>query len=151
MQITYYGMFLQDDWKVTPRLTLNLGLRYEYESPRTDRYNQLDTFDYHATPPLQVPGLNLEGALTFVGRERRLAIPGNAGPQQRSAARGLCLPAGFEDGVARRRRNLLRLHAGSGHRLGGFRQHRLYGPTNQVMSLTASLRFRSSTIRFRTA
>jgi outer membrane receptor protein involved in Fe transport len=67
MQITYYGGFLQDDWKVTPRLTLNLGLRYEYESPRTERYNQLDTFDYNAASPLQAPGLNLKGALTFVG------------------------------------------------------------------------------------
>lgn len=67
MQITYYGGYVQDDWKVTPKLTLNLGLRYEYESPRTERYNQLDTFDYNAAPPVQAPGLNLKGGLKFVG------------------------------------------------------------------------------------
>jgi hypothetical protein len=39
-QNTYYAAFLQDDWKLTPRLTVNLGLRYEYESPMTDRYNR---------------------------------------------------------------------------------------------------------------
>lgn len=67
MQNIYYALFLQEDWKVTPRLTLNLGLRYDFESPRTDRFNQLTNFDYSAQPPLQGTGLNLRGALSFVG------------------------------------------------------------------------------------
>jgi outer membrane receptor protein involved in Fe transport len=66
-QTTYYALFVQDDFKVTPRLTLNLGLRYDYESPRTDRFNQLTNFDYAVRPPLQAPGLDLRGALSFVG------------------------------------------------------------------------------------
>ncbi|MBI3694835.1 MAG: TonB-dependent receptor, partial [Acidobacteria bacterium] len=65
-QTTYYALFVQDDFKVTPRLTLNLGLRYDYELPRTDRFNQLTNFDYGIKPPLDAPGLNLHGALKFV-------------------------------------------------------------------------------------
>ena len=63
----YYALFVQDSFKVTPRLTLDYGLRWEYETPRTDRFNQLTNFDYDATPPIQAPGLNLRGALSFVG------------------------------------------------------------------------------------
>jgi hypothetical protein len=67
LQDLYYAAFLQDDWKVSRKLTLNLGLRWDYESPRTDRFNELANFDYHAASPLKAPGLNLHGGLTFVG------------------------------------------------------------------------------------
>ena len=39
------GAFVQDDWRLTPRLTLNLGLRYEYETPLTEDNNKLSQFD----------------------------------------------------------------------------------------------------------
>jgi hypothetical protein len=67
LQTKYSAIFFQDNYKVTPRLTLNYGIRWEYETPRTDRYNQLTNFDYSAVPPLNAPGLNLHGALSFVG------------------------------------------------------------------------------------
>lgn len=71
MQHSYWGGFVQDDWKATNKLTLNLGLRYEYEAPRTERYNQLTNFDQSLVPPLQAAGLDLRGALAFVGVDGR--------------------------------------------------------------------------------
>jgi hypothetical protein len=39
-QTTYYAAFVQDDWKLTRRITLNLGLRFESESPMSERYDR---------------------------------------------------------------------------------------------------------------
>lgn len=63
----YYALFVQDAYRVNTKLTLNLGLRWEMETPRTDRFNQLTTFDYAGKVPLTAPGLDLKGVLTFVG------------------------------------------------------------------------------------
>jgi Carboxypeptidase regulatory-like domain/TonB dependent receptor len=54
-----YGFFTQDNWKVTPNVTLNLGLRYDVTLPRTDRFNRQDWFDPNATSPLN------NGRLTY--------------------------------------------------------------------------------------
>jgi hypothetical protein len=44
LRYKYYGGYVNDDWKVTPKLTLNLGIRYEYESAPYERYNQQSNF-----------------------------------------------------------------------------------------------------------
>jgi outer membrane receptor protein involved in Fe transport len=39
-QDKYFALYIADDWKVSKKLTLNLGLRYEYESPMTERFDR---------------------------------------------------------------------------------------------------------------
>ncbi|HTR38854.1 MAG TPA: TonB-dependent receptor [Bryobacteraceae bacterium] len=43
-----YAGFFQDDWRISRRLTLNLGLRYEYEPPQVDSHNAWGNFDPHS-------------------------------------------------------------------------------------------------------
>lgn len=45
-----WGFYLADDWKISPRLTLNLGMRYELELPTTERYNR-NILDFDFTSP----------------------------------------------------------------------------------------------------
>lgn len=42
---TYYGAFVQDDWRPIPALTINYGIRYDLRPPMLDRSNQLGNFD----------------------------------------------------------------------------------------------------------
>ncbi len=49
------AFYVQDDWKVTPKLTLNLGLRYEWSTPYTERTNQLQFSDFTGSTGITIP------------------------------------------------------------------------------------------------
>ncbi|HUQ93674.1 MAG TPA: TonB-dependent receptor, partial [Bryobacteraceae bacterium] len=68
----YYAGFVHDDWKVSRRLTLNLGFRYDYEGSLAERYNRMVrgfAFDQASPIASRVPGLNLRGGLLFAGSQ----------------------------------------------------------------------------------
>jgi hypothetical protein len=60
----YYGFFAQDDWKALSRLTVNLGLRFEWSDSPTEKYDRQSIVSL--TAPNSGAG-NLPGALIFAG------------------------------------------------------------------------------------
>jgi hypothetical protein len=79
-QTHYLGLFIQEDWKVKPNLTLNFGVRYELETPYTERFNRTAygyDFNAPAPPKMQVPGLALKGGLLFAGVDGNPRTEGN--------------------------------------------------------------------------
>jgi len=84
----YHAAFFQDDWRVTRRLTLNLGLRYEIDLGTTERYNRrIHDFDpnvvnpteaavkarYEQNPIPEIPveQFRLRGGLVFASPDKR--------------------------------------------------------------------------------
>ncbi len=66
-QQIYRAVYFGDAWRVSNRLTLNLGLRYEQNGPWSERFNRLGDWDLGATNPLAAPtGLPLKGELQLV-------------------------------------------------------------------------------------
>jgi hypothetical protein len=58
LRYTNFEAYVQDDWKVTPRLTLNLGVRYSYFPSPTDSNNTLVNFDPSLFNPSAVPTID---------------------------------------------------------------------------------------------
>jgi len=60
----FWGAFVQDDWKITPKLTLNLGVRWDMDTPRWEQHNRQSGFDGNAINPVA----GVPGVITFAGR-----------------------------------------------------------------------------------
>ncbi len=87
-----FGAYIQDQWRVNPRLTVNIGVRYENQRPATERYDRFTYFDPGAVNPLnnaispaygtpvsQVLGHPLKGAFAYAAANdgRRFLWPPN--------------------------------------------------------------------------
>lgn len=66
----YGALFVQDDIRVTRRLTLNVGLRFDYNGAWQERYNRMTRgFAFNTPSPLQISGMDLRGGLLYVGKD----------------------------------------------------------------------------------
>jgi len=59
----YFAAFVQDDWRVNRKLTLNIGLRYDIEGNAYDVFNERSNFNFFRTNPVT----NLPGVVEFAG------------------------------------------------------------------------------------
>lgn len=70
----YHGAYFQDSWRVNRRLTMHLGIRWEVQPGRTERYDRQNNFDFNIQSPLaQQTGLPLVGGLVFNSPSNRAA------------------------------------------------------------------------------
>jgi hypothetical protein len=68
----YLGLFFQDDWKISRKLTMNIGMDYGLEFPITERYNRKMWFDRSAQLPIsQQVGFPVTGGFRFADNDTR--------------------------------------------------------------------------------
>jgi hypothetical protein len=88
--IRYYGGYLQDDIRVNGKLTVNAGVRYEYETGMGEAENRLTiAFDPAAVNPLStLTGLDLTGGLIYAGQNGAPTYQGDPSKKKLSPRAG---------------------------------------------------------------
>ncbi len=89
MRGTYYGFFVHDDFRLNKRLTINAGLRYQYDTAPTESQGRIANFDpvtgkldSAGTPILEAPKLNFGPRLGFAysaTKSQRTVVRGGFG------------------------------------------------------------------------
>ncbi len=88
-QMLYPAIFVTDDWRVTPKLTLHLGARWEDGLPFTDRYNNISYWDSTIVNPILLQNMSLlaanpNGAAPFAPSGGTAEVVASATRPQRS-------------------------------------------------------------------
>jgi hypothetical protein len=99
----YGALFVQDDIRVTSRLTINAGLRLDFNRGWKERYDRMTRgFAFNTSSPLTVPGLDLKGGLLYAGQNGQPSVNSDggtvAGPRfgfAYSASKGTVVRGGF--------------------------------------------------------
>ena len=103
----YTAAWVNDEFKVNDRLTLTLGLRFDYQFARTERDDQLDLRSEHAQPGSGEYSRRVDFRGKRPGPHREPEVPGVTGQGRLGPAGRVCLPAGRQERHPRRLRNLL--------------------------------------------
>ena len=79
----YAGAYVNDDWRITRRLTINFGVRWDADIPRVDRFDRINWMDLDAPAPIannpQVKAVfpNLKGVMRFAPDDGRTPYDGD--------------------------------------------------------------------------
>jgi len=86
----YFAFYLQDDFKVARKLTLNAGLRWDFESGTTERHDQLSAIDPLVRNPISdKAGFDVKGGIIFAPTTLGRRTIRNTDPRQINPRLGL--------------------------------------------------------------
>ena len=69
------AFYVQDDWKVNSKLTINVGLRYQWSTPYTERFDRSTFADFSTPAGVTVPGVGAIKGITLYPTDGRRTLP----------------------------------------------------------------------------